>query len=78
MTLVVHPDLLGFDLRRPYREWPESVRTLIEERQREAGNRLVQGPRCECCGNLCVDLAKDESGNCPDCSELVRATGGAP
>lgn len=34
---VVHPDLVHFDLRRPYREWPETVRALIAERQREAG-----------------------------------------
>jgi hypothetical protein len=33
----VHPDLVHFDLRRPYREWPETVRALIAERQREAG-----------------------------------------
>jgi len=29
------------------------------------------GPRCELCGNLCVDLAKDENGYCPDCSGLA-------
>lgn len=33
-TMVVHHDLLHFDLRRPYREWPESVRNLIDERAR--------------------------------------------
>lgn len=27
-------------------------------------------PRCSVCGNLCVDIAKDEHGACPDCSEL--------
>lgn len=30
------------------------------------------GPRCEVCGNLCIDLAKDEDGQCPDCSQLAR------
>lgn len=34
---VVHPDLVHFDLRRPYSEWPETVRALIEQRQRDAG-----------------------------------------
>jgi hypothetical protein len=48
MTFIVHHDLLHFDLRRPYREWPETVRTLIEERQRaEEERRLVQ--RSEAC-----------------------------
>jgi len=26
------------------------------------------GPRCDLCGNLCVDAAKDEHGYCPDCA----------
>jgi len=33
---VVHPDLVSFDLRRPYGEWPETVRALIEQRQRQS------------------------------------------
>lgn len=32
----LHPDLKYFDLRRPYSEWPESVRKLIAEREAEA------------------------------------------
>ncbi len=32
------------------------------------------GPRCDICGNLCVDLAKDEHGRCPDCSALEGVT----
>lgn len=35
-TVVVHPDLLGFDLRRPFNEWPDSVRGLITERLKES------------------------------------------
>lgn len=31
---IVHPDLVHFDLRRPYKEWPESVRELIAERKK--------------------------------------------
>lgn len=36
MTFIVHHDLLHFDLRRPYSEWPETVRKLIKERQAAA------------------------------------------
>lgn len=32
---IVHPDLMHFDLRRPYREWPESVRAAVDARERE-------------------------------------------
>ena len=32
--MIVHTDLLHFDLRRPFSEWPESVRNLIDERAR--------------------------------------------
>lgn len=63
----VHPDLMNFDLRKPYAEWPKRVRALIERRQREAGHTLVQGPRCSLCGDLCIDAAKDAAGRCPAC-----------
>lgn len=39
---IVHPDLMHFDLRRPFREWPESVRKLIEERAREEQGELAR------------------------------------
>jgi hypothetical protein len=32
----------------------------------------LAGPRCECCSNLCVDLAKDEQGLCPSCSSIAE------
>ena len=35
---IVHPDLKYFDLRRPFREWPESVRKLIAEREARRGD----------------------------------------
>jgi len=27
-------------------------------------------PRCSVCGNLCIDIAKDEHGACPNCSTI--------
>ncbi len=36
---IVHHDLMHFDLRRPYSEWPESVRKLIEESKRQEKER---------------------------------------
>lgn len=32
-------------------------------------NAYRGGPRCECCGDLCVDAAKDVRGFCPRCAE---------
>lgn len=31
------------------------------------------GPRCAICRNLCVDIAKDDDGRCPDCSAIEAA-----
>lgn len=67
----VHPDLMNFDLRLPYSQWPERVRRLIERRQRESGHTLVQGPRCALCGDPCIDADKDATGHCPACSKVT-------
>mgnify|MGYP001563448548 CR=1 FL=1 len=39
---VVHPDLLDFDLRRPFAEWPESVRAQVEANRAEGSAEQLQ------------------------------------
>jgi hypothetical protein len=47
---------------------------MLEEARKELAELRAKfaGPRCEVCGSLCLDLAKDELGQCPDCAQLGR------
>jgi hypothetical protein len=51
-----------------YEEHPEGEWVRFEDV--EALLARFAGPRCECCGSLCIDAAKDEQGFCPDCSSI--------
>ncbi len=55
-----------------------TIRRTMEDERAELTRLRAQlerfaGPRCECCGDQCIDLAKDENGLCPDCSEIDLA-----
>lgn len=59
---------------RGEREALASKDAVIAEQRAEL-ERLkdkFSGPRCDLCGNLCVDAAKDEAGLCPDCSLMAQ------
>jgi hypothetical protein len=51
-----------------------AVGRMLEEARKELAELRAKfaGPRCEVCGSLCLDLAKDELGQCPDCAQLGR------
>ena len=52
--------------------WDERSPTPPSSAQIEELKAKFAGPRCEVCGSLCIDLAKDEYGQCPDCAQLGR------
>lgn len=41
-TRYVHPALMGFDLRRPLREWDEAIRAWEEKQERQRQSELAR------------------------------------